>query len=346
MEQQRKNNQQEQQEVDLVPVFVWIGDGIKGFFRAIGLFFKAIGHGILLFFAFLQANIILIGVFVLIGLGLGFYLDSNVKSNYTAQLRVAPNFKSSAQLISNINYYNSLAYEQDFQRLSAELNLTVEEAALLKSFDIEPSYNDTELLLEYDELARSADTMALNNLTFEGFKAAKREMDYEFYEIIAKAKGRAVLEKIIPTLLNVKENAGIKSARLAKVENVEFNIQSKKYQLQELDTLIVAYQKMISNNSPGGATTNLYLGDQKSVDQISNLFDQKQSLLDDLETLRDDKYGLENTVNMVSEYVVQGTVKKQHIKLKLLMAFLVIGIIIAATPSTWRFLKSYPKTTK
>ena len=66
----------EEQEVDLVPVFVWIGDGIKGFFRAIGNFFKAIGHAFILFLIFLQKNIILIGAFVVLGIVLGYYMES------------------------------------------------------------------------------------------------------------------------------------------------------------------------------------------------------------------------------------------------------------------------------
>ena len=163
---QNENQKQEEQEVDLVPVFVWIGDGIKGFFRAIGNFFKAIGHAIILFLIFLQKNIILVGLFILVGIGLGYYFDSAGKSNYTAQLRVQPNFNSSSQLISNIKYYNSLTGEGDYDRLANALGLSVEEAKKLKSFSIEESYNDTELLAEYDRLARDSDTMALDNFNF------------------------------------------------------------------------------------------------------------------------------------------------------------------------------------
>jgi hypothetical protein len=346
MEQQHNNNNREEQEVDLVPVFVWIGNGFKNFFNAIGAFFKAIGHGILLFLAFIQANIILIGAFVIVGLALGFYLESSNKSNYAAQLRVAPNFKSATQLISNINFYNSLADEQDYDRLAKELKLSTEQAQQVKSFSIEPSYNDTELLEEYDGLARAADTMALNDFTFEGFKDAKREIDYEFYEITVKARTRSVLEKTIPSVVEVIETPGIKARRLASRETIEFNIESNLYQLQELDSLIVSYQKMIRSQTNSGGNTNLYLGDQQSSNNLMNLFYRKQSLLEDLEDLREDKYGSESTVNIVSQYIVQGSIKKEYAKLKLLIIFFVLGLLVAAAPSSWKFLKNYPRSTK
>ncbi|BAO54854.1 hypothetical protein [Nonlabens marinus] len=346
MNQQQDNSNREEQEVDLVPVFVWIGNGIKNFFNAIGAFFKAIGHALILFFVFLQRNILLIGAFIVAGLALGFYLDSNTKSNYSAQLRVEPNFNSSSQLISNINYYDALTSEGDYTRLAKELGLTVDEAQQINGFSIEESYNDTELLEEYDRLARDADTMALDNFTFEGFKEAKREMDYQFYEIIAKANSRDVLEKAIPKIIEVKENSGIKAARLSYLENTEFNISSKQYQLTEIDSLLAAYQKMIATNQSSSGNTNLFVGDQRSSDNLATLFFQKQELLEDLQDLREDKYGSENTVNIVSEYVVRGSVKEEHTKLKLVILFFVLGILVAAIPAVWRFLKSYPNTSK
>jgi hypothetical protein len=68
--------------------------------------------------------------------------------------------------------------------------------------------------------------------------------------------------------------------------------------------------------------------------------------LEDLEDLREDKYGSENTVNIVSQYIVQGSIKKEHTKLKLLIIFFVLGLLVAVAPSSWNFLKNYPRSTK
>jgi hypothetical protein len=99
---------------------------------------------------------------------------------------------------------------------------------------------------------------------------------------------------------------------------------------------------MIRTAPSAGSNTNLYLGNNQSSDNLMNLFSQKQLLLKDLKELRENKYSSQNTVNIMSEYVVQGSVKKKYIKLKSLLAFIVLGVLIAFTPIFWKFLKAYP----
>ncbi len=339
---QDNDRQKEDQEIDLFPVLLWISNGIKGFFKAIGSFFLAIGHAIVLFLIFLKKNIILIGVFCLLGLGLGYYLDTNVKTNYMAKMRVSPNFNSTSQLLANIEFYDALTDEEDYQTLAEELDISLAQAKDIVSLSIEPSYNDTELLKEYDELARLTDTMALENLTFESFKNSKRRIDYENYNIFAVAKSRAVIEEVVPKIIRIQENESIKAKRLASIETIDFNIASKKYQMQELDSLIVAYQKMIGSNATAtGGQTNLYLTKTESTNQIDNLFKQKQALLYDLELLRDAKYGSENVVNIVSSYVVKGSIVNNYTLLKTVLLFLVVGIFVAFMPALFKFLNSY-----
>ncbi len=339
---QENERPKEEQEIDLLPVLHWISNGIKGFFKAIGSFFLAIGHAIILFLIFLKRNIILMAVFCLVGLALGYYLDTDVKTNYMAKMRVSPNFNSTSQLLANIEYYDALTEEEDYQTLAKELDISLDQAKEITSLTIEPSYNDTELLKEYDELARLTDTMALENLNFESFKNSKRRIDYENYNIFAVAKSRGVIEQIVPKIIQIKENESIKARRLASIETIDFNIASKKYQLQELDSLIVAYQKMIGNTATAtGGQTNLYLAKTESTNQIENLFKQKQALLYDLELLRDAKYSSENVVNTVSSYVVKGTIVNNYTLLKVVLLFLALGIIVAFLPILFKFLNSY-----
>ncbi|AZQ43128.1 hypothetical protein [Nonlabens ponticola] len=337
------NKPQEDQEADLLPVFEWIGNGFKNLGRGIANLFKAIIHGILLFFVFLQRNIILIGVFVLIGLGLGYYMDQQVKDKYSALVRVEPNFNSVTQLISNVKYYNALVEEGVYDKLAKELDITTVEAENLSGFYIEPSYNDTELLKEYDELARRSDTMALENFSFEGFKEAKREIDYQYYEITASSKDRATLVEIIDDLVKVEVNAAIKGAKQSTLENTEFDIKALNYQLQELDSLISGYQKAITaQDIPVNAGTTLYLGDQKPSDALTQLFDEKRIVLAQLNELRETKYLNEDTVNIQSQFITRGTIEKKHLKLKYLLVFFGLGLLIAIIPTIWKFLKNYP----
>ena len=243
-----------------------------------------------------------------------------------------------------MTYYQSLVEEQDFDKLAKELNTSPEKAAKISSFEIRPEFNDIELLQEYDELARSSDTMALENFTFEGFKAAKRDMDYQFQLVQVTSQDRGILENVIGNIIEVKENSIIKAERQALKETAGFDLKAMSYQLSELDSLIVAYQTAIkSSDVKGGTGTNLYLGDQKPSEALKNLFNQKRRLLDDTSEIRKDKYSFDKAINVVSQYIKKGSIEKKHYRLKGALIGFGFGLLIALFPLVWRFLKKYEK---
>ena len=342
MDNQPQNNQE--QEVDLVPVFVWISNGFKNLFNGIGNLFKGIGHFLVLFLIFIQKNLIVVALASILGIAAGWYLRSQSKNQFTAQIVVQPNFNSAGQLISNVTYYQSLIDQQDFDKLGKELDIDTEKAAKISSLDIRPEFNDTELLSEYDKLARKSDTMALENFTFEGFKAAKRDADYQYQLIQVASQDRSVLENAINNIINVKENSYIKAGRQALKETADFDLKSLNYQLGEMDSLIAAYQTAIkSSDVKGGNGTNLYLGDQKPSEALKNLFDQKRSILYQMSLVRQDKYSYDKTINVVSKFIKKGTVEKNHYTLKGAFIGLGFGLLLALFPIVWRFLKNYEK---
>ncbi|GAK88217.1 hypothetical protein JCM19297_2730 [Nonlabens ulvanivorans] len=342
MENQPQNNQE--QEVDLVPVFVWISNGFKNIFTGVGNLLKGIGHFLILFLIFIQKNLIIIAITSIAGIALGWYLNLKSSDQFTAQIVVKPNFKSAGQLISNINYYQSLVEQEDFEKLSQELNTSRDKTSKITSLSIRPEFNDTELLEEYDQLARKSDTMALENFTFEGFKAAKRDQDYQFQLIEVSSKDRTVLENLIDDVIRVKENSIIKSEQQALKETADFDLKSMNYQLIELDSLIAAYQTAIkSSDVQGGNGTNLYLGDQKPSEALKNLFDQKRNILYTMSSVRKDKYSYGSTINVVSQYIKKGVIEKKHYRLKGAFIGLGFGLLIALFPLVWRFLKNYEK---
>jgi hypothetical protein len=340
MDNQPNNNQE--QEVDLVPVFVWISNGFKNLFKAIGSFFIGIAHFFVLTLIFIKSHVILLGIFFLLGGGLGNYLSRESKKTFTAQLRVQPNFQSAAQLISNLEHYNSLVYQEDFLNLAKELGINASEAEKLKSFGIKPDFSDTELLMEYDTFARSSDTMALENFTFEGFKAAKRDIDYEYYTVQISGTDKKALGKAATYATQVEDNPVIKGLRLSSIETNTFNIKSLEYQLTEIDSLFNAYQMAIkSTDSQSQASTNVYMSGQRNSNAFNDLFNQKASTLYKLKEAREDKYSFDNTVNISSYFVKQGTIEKQYLTMKGAFIFLGLGLLIALIPIVLRFLKSY-----
>jgi hypothetical protein len=338
---------QQEQEVDLVPVFAWIGTGIKNLFKGLGNILKAIIHFFILFLIFVKNNIILIGTLAILGGVLGFYLSKESKNNFTAQLRVQPNFESAGQLISNLKFYNSLVEQKDFVTLSKQLNITAEQAENLLGFSIKEDFNDTELLREYDQLARQSDSIALENFTFSGYKNAKRLIDYEFYNVEISSKSRLPLEIVATKAIEVKDNPAIKALRMSSIESVVFNIEEMQYQLQEIDSLIRAYQNAIKEVNSNGKNdgTNVFVTNDQNKVSFKEFFMEKATLLSSLEYQRKRKYSFENTVNIVSYFVKSGTIEKKHYVVKFTLVFFGLGLLIALIPLVWRFLNNYQETT-
>jgi len=337
------NNREQEQEVDLVPVFVWIGNGIKSFFSGIVNFLRGIGHFLILTLLFIKKNIILLAALFIIGAGLGIYLDQKAKQVYSAEIRVKPYFESNAQLISNITSLNSLIEQENYEQLAQELNITSEQAATLNNFDIEPDVNDNMLLREYDAVTKNTDSTALVNYSFKGYKNSLRDVDYKYYLIKVTGNNRQVLEDVIIEASRINDNDAIKSQRLAGIENVDFKISYLKYQLTELDSLISSFQKAIKEpkNQDSGVRTNLYMGENGKNTSVTDLFEKKQDILAMLESARLDKRYYENTVNIVSKYVKIGAIEKPHYKIKLALVFFGLGLIIAFIPVLWKFLNNY-----
>ena len=333
----------QEQEVDLIPVFTWIGNGFRNVGRGIGNFFSALGHFLVLFLIFIKNHIILLSALFLIGAGLGIYLDQQSKKTFTAEVRVRPYFDSNTQLISNIAFYNSLVLEENYSRLAKELKMSLGEVESINGFEIEADFNDTELLMEYDELARSADSVALVNYSFKGFKNSKRTIDYQYYNIAVTGTDRDVLEKVAVNAAMVKDNIAIQAERTASIENIDFEIEANKYQLTELDSIISSYQKAIhkAKAQETGVSTNLYMGDRETSTSIKDLFDQKAKLIGQLNSARLKKNYYKNTINIVSSYVKKGAMEKPHYKIKLALAFFGLGLLIALVPVLWRFLNNY-----
>ncbi len=338
---------EQEQELDLVPVFVWIGKGFSNFFRAIGDFFKGILHVVLLFFVFLQKKIILLSCFIAAGLALAFYLNVANRATYTTEMRVQPNFNSALQLKAQLNHLQSLVEQKNYKTLANELKTTTELASTLQGFEIEPYYNETELLIEYDRLLKDSDTLTIKDFKFEDFKNAKRDSDYEYQTITASGSNTSLLNKIMDNLVLIKETDDIKARKASQQEITAYRLAFMKGQVSIIDSLLIASKKalLLDNNGGQGINNSVFLNDKSEENIFQSLFKEKQSMLYQVDESMEDYYKYQNTVNEVSRYTKKGFIKKPHLTLWSVLIFFTLGILVAATPMFWKFLKNYKNKT-
>lgn len=94
-----ENNQN--QEVDLSQIS-----------KKIGSFFEEVSTKIFKFFLFIRRNILVLSILLILGVGIGLFLDKKIKS-YENEIIVAPNFGSNDYLYSKIQLINSKILEND-----------------------------------------------------------------------------------------------------------------------------------------------------------------------------------------------------------------------------------------
>lgn len=342
MEENKPKHQEK--EVELVPIFVWIGRGISGFFNGIGRFFAGLGHFFILFLIFLQRNLILIAGLTVLGAALGWYLNQGSTNAYTTEMRVQPNFNSTEHLTAKVFYYQSLVDEKDIAKLGKELGITSSMAASIKNISIKPYYNDIELLKEYDDFARSSDTMALKHLNFASYKGSKRDFDYEFQIITASGSNTIALNKVMDKLIALEPTTAMIAAKNIGVETTWFKLAALDTQLRGLDSLMVSLNKSVRNSSMNQTTpsNNFYLSEQQESSNVfKSLFEEKNSVLNRIEEAKKDFYNYENMINVVSRYTQKGAIEKERLILKLALIFFLFGIVVAGIPKLWKFLKAY-----
>jgi hypothetical protein len=111
------NNQNKQEEVDLLQLFGFFEKKIKSIFRPFYNFFTAILNLLVNILQYLFKHYIKVSIIVITAFVLGFVYDSQKPKLYSSKMTVKPYFNSQYQLINNINYYNELASNENYDKL-------------------------------------------------------------------------------------------------------------------------------------------------------------------------------------------------------------------------------------
>ncbi|RSK41527.1 YveK family protein [Mangrovimonas spongiae] len=180
--------QQNSEEVDLGQLFNMIGNLFTRLFNFIGSIFKAIFS---VFIYALQAvfkNFKLIAIVMILAAIIGFVLQRTQKDVYESQMLVKPYFDSKFQLVTNINYYNALIGERDYNQLTALFDINEDEAKQIIGFEIHPGpENENDQLVQYDKFLKGLDSILAQEVDFEEFLENRSIYSGDIFEINVKS---------------------------------------------------------------------------------------------------------------------------------------------------------------
>ena len=303
-----KNKNEE--EVDLGSLFVIIGNGFNNFFNFIGSIFKGIFHSLIITLLFFKQHLLKILVAGLLGFIFGAYLDYDKGVIYESKMLVKPNFNSTKQLYGNILFYNDLVNQKEYKLLMETFQINQEEAESLRGFSIEPLMNDNNIIISYDELVVSVDTLAIKDYDIESFKKSFTNYDYFFHEIKVTSTQNKIFKKFDKIILSsILENDYFRKVKESENSNLDrsYNLYDKN--ISQIDTLRKVYEKVLledAKNSSSG--TNINMSGEINDHADIELFKINRNLDSYLTRISEEKSEKDKIINVISSFQKVGNV--------------------------------------
>lgn len=305
-----------------------VADKVKGYLGSVNnMFFNII--------QFVLRNIIIIIALIVIGIGLGTYLDIENKT-YTHKIIVMPNFKSVNYLYEEVSRINAKVKEDDTEYLE---KIGIPDADRIVKIEIDAIVDIYEFI--DDNNGGSAE----NDSKFQLFKLISENGDmnkmlednttskyYKNHVITITTNERVTQKNLIdPFLAHLDNNAYFKAMQKTFFENLDMTVATNDSIAKQIDAVIKAYS--LSSNMQ---SSNLVALNEKT--SINDLLRTKQALVEtkaylNLQSIENSKVIKDNGVLL--NIKVSGIGKSQKVILPLLFLFLFIII--------YNFRKYYKK---
>lgn len=269
------NTNHDQEEIDLGQLFGKIGN-----------FFSSITTSVFKVILFVQKNIILLTALVVIGTGLGYYIDSETKV-YNHEVIVSPNFGSVDYLYNKVNLINSRIKQRDTSFLKS---IGIAEPKNISKISIKPIID----IYSFVNENRGAANNAQNTQNFELVKLLSEDGDinkvikdsltsrnYGHHKILIITDGFTTNKQTIDPILNyLNESSFYKEFQKTYLNNL---IQKSSYDekvISQIDTLLNEF----SNSSKNQKNDKLVYYNENT--QLNGLIDQKNGLFNEINGIK------------------------------------------------------------
>ncbi|WP_086476194.1 hypothetical protein [Arenibacter amylolyticus] len=342
-------NSASSEEIDLGQLFQLIGNAFKKFFRFIGNIFKGIFHVIILFLLFLQRHFLKFTIAAVIGLAIGIYLDMTKTPKYVSTMVVEPNFNSVQQLYNNINFYNELAEAQDSVALAEALNISVQEAADIKKFDVDSYSDDNQKIALFDKFVRSLDSTTKKAIDIDKYLKNFNSFDARFHTISVTATNNSVAKKIQPSIINsISRNEYFKLQQNISDLNISLQDSLYKKQLMEVDSLQYLYKRVMIKEAEKpmqGTSISLGQGEGKENKELA-LINEVERLKENLVLLNTERANKSSILNVISAFPRTGVEVKgvlNSYKFWIPLGFIGLTLLLLGLMELNTYLNHYQK---
>ena len=254
-----KNN--EDQEIDLAMVSKKIG----GFFQNLNTsIFKAI--------QFCLKKKIIIGTLLILGVGIGMYLDNSQKT-YDHQIIVMPNFGSTDYLYSKVELLNSKIKEGDTMFLK---RIGIKDPKKISKLEIKPIIDVSRFIENKEENFEMLKLLAEDGDLKKIVEEDLTSKNYTYHLISYSTKGMSTVEKTVkPLMAYFEESEYFKIVQKEYLNNTILKMKANDLTIGQIDGIL----NQSSNSGIGNNTKNdkmvFYTGDT----QLNDVLKTKDELL-------------------------------------------------------------------
>jgi|694.fasta_scaffold22641_7 hypothetical protein len=263
------NTNHDQEEIDLGQLFGKIGN----FFSSI---ITSIFKGIL----FVQKNIILLTALIVLGAGLGYYLDSETKV-YNHEVVVSPNFGSVDYLYNKINLINSRIKQRDTSFLKS---IGIAEPKNISRISIKPvidiysfvnedrgtTVNNAQNTQNFELVKLLAEDGDINKV----IKDSLTSRNYNHHKIVIVTDGFTTNSKSIEPILNyLNQSTFFKQIQKVYIDNLKNKIEKDMITINQIDALLNQFATASSNQK----NSNLVYYNENT--QLNDVIGTKNNLI-------------------------------------------------------------------
>ncbi|MHA7059229.1 hypothetical protein ACWGOQ_0018530 [Aquimarina sp. M1] len=346
------NKENTSEEIDLGQLFKIIGDGINKLFRFIGNIFKGIFHAVILFLQFIRVHFFKFVIAGIIGFTLGLILDYIAEPIYKSSMIVEPNFNSAQQLYNNIEFYNELTEEEEYNTLASALKISDQEAANITELYIEAFSDDNQKLKQFSDFVRTLDSTSRANLSYRDYLKNFNNINARFHIVTIEALDPSVAKKCQNAIVrSIANNEYFRVQKSTNDLNLKIDDSIVRKQLAEVDSLKEFYQKLklldVQRPNESSGTSISLSSENNQLDQSEiTLLNQAKSLSKEILENNRIKANSKEIINVLSDFPNRAAlVNSFFTQKKVLLPILLIGLtfLVLVLLSLNRFLKNYDK---
>ncbi|PIF61317.1 MULTISPECIES: hypothetical protein [unclassified Flavobacterium] len=310
-------NNQEDQEIDLTQIS-----------KKIGRLFEWINTFLFRCIQFFVKNAIVILILLVIGVGLGFYLDVT-KKTYDHQIIVTPNFESTDYLYSKIDLIESKIKERDTVFLKEIVGIKNPKEII--KIEIKPITD------VYKFIENKTENFELIKLMAEGGDIKKilednlTSKNYSLHTITFKTKNQTNnTETVQPILIYLNETDYYKKVQKETVNNIQIKMIQNDTIISQINGVLNGFSNMVN-----GAQKSDKLVYYNENTQLNDVIKTKETLINEQGNHRVDLVGLDkiikdnsSTLNIENTNSVNGKLKLV-LPVLFLLSFILIRLFLA-----------------